>query len=43
MGGSNADITPKEVSKRIYGMVEDGFFQANNGQFLKTDCSSKTS
>lgn len=37
MGGSNADITPEEVSRRILEMIEDGFFQQNNGKFLNTD------
>jgi NAD(P)-dependent dehydrogenase (short-subunit alcohol dehydrogenase family) len=37
MGGSNADITPEEVSQRILNMIEDGFFLQNNGKFLNTD------
>ena len=37
MGGSRADITPEEVSERIYGMMTDGFFHSNNGKFLNTD------
>ena len=37
MGGSNADITPEEVSKRIYDMFVEGFFHQNNGKFLNTD------
>lgn len=37
MGGSNADITPEEVSERIFAMAHDGFFHDNNGKFLNTD------
>lgn len=39
MGGSNADITPEEVSQRILKMVEDGFVQSANGKFINTDRS----
>ena len=37
MGGSRADITPEEVSERIYGMMTDVFSHSNNGKFLNTD------
>lgn len=39
MGGSNADITPEEVSQRVLKMVEDGFVQSANGKSINTDRS----
>lgn len=39
MGGKNANMTPEEVSERILGMIDDGFFAKNNGKFLNTDRS----
>ena len=37
MGGPRAALTPEEVSTRILGMIDDGFFAENNGKFLNTD------
>jgi NAD(P)-dependent dehydrogenase (short-subunit alcohol dehydrogenase family) len=36
-GGDRADISPDEVAKRIFGMIEDGFLQQQNGRFINTD------